>query len=386
MRIGIVCHPSIGGSGLVATQLAMGLAQRGHQVHVISRERPFKLDPATPNLMFHPVDPVHYPLFSDPLYTYTLTAKILEVMTEHQLDVVHAHYSIPHSLSAILASAIAPRGIPVITTIHGTDVTVIGQDKGLYALNLHSMNQSTRLTTVSHYQRDYVLEHFPLERPLEVIHNFIDLEVFSPAHASLTLRRELAADDEKIVMHVSNFRPIKNSDAVLSAFYQLTARVKARLVLLGTGPDIDMIKMRCRDLNLLEQVTFLGDVTHVEQYLPVADCVIQPSYRESFGMVLLEAMACAVPTVSSNVDGITEVVEHGVTGFVADTDDVQALAAYMETLLSCDATARAMGQAGRERAARLFSPQRQLSAYLACYRRAIHAHHGMQSVPREQQG
>lgn len=371
MRIGIVCHPSIGGSGLVATQLGLGLAKIGHDVHFISRTRPFKLLEGNDKVFFHNVEAIHYPLFPDPLYTFALTAKIVEVVERYELDIVHAHYSIPHSLCAFLACEISKRKFPTITTIHGTDVTVIGQDKPLYPLNQFSINKSTRVTTVSAYQREYIKHHFEIEKAIEVIHNFIDLDEFSPANACSDVRKTLAQDDEKIVMHVSNFRPLKNTKAVIRSFHILLKSVNARLVLLGTGPETDGIKLECQALDILDKVNFMGDVTHVESYLANADCVIQPSYKESFSMVVLEAMACSVPTVTSNIDGIPEVIEDGVTGLMADPDDIECLAAHMQYILSNEAIQKRMGVKGRARAALLFTPEAKIMQYLHLYESAI---------------
>ncbi|MEH6452231.1 MAG: N-acetyl-alpha-D-glucosaminyl L-malate synthase BshA [Psychromonas sp.] len=371
MRIGIVCHPSVGGSGLIATQLGLGLAERGCEVHFISNIRPFKLGEESDNIFFHAVDGTNYPLFSDSLYTFALTAKIVEVVGKFKLDIIHAHYSIPHSLCAYLACEISERKFPIITTIHGTDVTVVGQDKSLYPLNKFSINKSTKVTTVSHYQRGYIASHFDKNKPVEVIHNFIDLTVFTPDSANIEVRRKLADDDQKIVMHVSNFRPLKNSKAVISSFNILLKKVKAKLVLLGSGPDIDLFKVRCEQLGILQHVHFMGDVTHVEHYLANADCMIQPSYRESFSMVLLESMACGVPTVSSNVDGIPEVVEQGVTGLMFEPDDVLGMGDAMISILTDYKKQKTMGSAGRKRAARLFSPVDKIDQYLNCYQQAI---------------
>ncbi|GIU13146.1 MULTISPECIES: N-acetyl-alpha-D-glucosaminyl L-malate synthase BshA [unclassified Shewanella] len=371
IRIGIVCHPSIGGSGLVATELGLGLAELGHEVHFISSVRPFKLIEDSDRLFFHSVEAINYPLFSDPLYTFALTAKIVEVVEQFKLDIVHAHYSIPHSLCAYLAGEITTHKFPTVTTIHGTDVTIVGQDKPLYPLNRFSIHKSTKVTTVSNYQRSYIYSHFDKTKSIDVIHNFIDLAVFSPDLADIHVRRKMAKDDEKIVMHVSNFRPLKNSDTVVRAFYMLQRKVKARLVLLGSGPDIDSIKLQCKKLGILKHVTFMGDVTHVEHYLPNADCMIQPSYRESFSMVLLEAMACAVPTVSSNVDGIPEVVDNGQTGFMFDPDDAVGMAKAMTQILTEPQKQAQMGLAGRSRAAKLFNPKDKITQYLACYEEAI---------------
>ncbi len=371
MRIGIVCHPSIGGSGLIATQLGLGLASMGHEIHFISSERPFRLPTDNDNVYFHTVEPIYYPLFSDSLYTFSLTAKIVEVVEQYKLDIVHAHYSIPHSLCVFLASEIVTRKFPTVTTIHGTDVTVIGQDKPLYPLNQFSINQSNRVTTVSTYQREYIKTNFEISKPIEVIHNFIDLEEFSPRRACSKLRKTLAAADEKIIMHVSNFRPIKNIQTVLRSFQRLQEGINARLVLIGSGPETDSIKLECQASGIIDRVNFVGNVTEIAAYIATADCIIQPSYTESFGMVLLEAMACGVPTLSSNAGGIPEVVEDGVTGFMAAADDDEFIASHMTRLLSDPALLRRMGEKGRERAAKLFDPEFKIKQYVECYESAI---------------
>ncbi len=371
MRIGIVCHPSIGGSGLIATQLGLGLASMGHEIHFISSERPFKLPDDSDNVYFHTVEPIYYPLFSDSLYTFSLTAKIIEVVEQYELDIVHAHYSIPHSLCVFLASEIVTRKFPTVTTIHGTDVTVVGQDKPLYPLNQFSINQSNRVTTVSAYQREHIRTNFEISKSIEVIYNFIDLDGFSPRRASSKLRKTLADDDEKIIMHVSNFRPLKNIQTVLRSFQRLQDGTNARLVLVGSGPETDSIKLKCQASGIIDKVNFVGNITEIATYIATADCVIQPSYTESFGMVLLEAMACGVPTLSSNAGGIPEVVEDGVTGFTAAADDDELMANRMTRILSDPALQRQMGAKGRERAAKLFDPESKIKQYIECYESAI---------------
>ncbi|MBW3164042.1 N-acetyl-alpha-D-glucosaminyl L-malate synthase BshA [Ferrimonas balearica] len=371
MRIGILCHPSVGGSGLVATELAHGLAEAGHDVHVISSAQPFKLRQHQRHIHFHLVEGIHYPLFKDPLYTFALTAKIVEVVDQYQLDVVHAHYSIPHSLCAYLATEITRRPFPIVTTIHGTDVTVVGQDRPLYPLNRFSIDRSTVVTTVSAYQRGHIQRHFGLKTAIEVIHNFIDCDHFRPDLADPLLRRSLARDDQPIVMHASNFRPVKNTDTVLRSFARLSEKLDAKLVLLGSGPEMEAAQGRCHQLGIADRVVFVGQVQYVEQYLPLADCVLQPSYRESFCMVLLEAMACGVPTISSNVDGIPEVVAEGETGFMAEPDDDKAQADAMLRVLSDPALQQRLGAAGRQRAKTRFATRHTIEQYLACYRRAI---------------
>jgi len=343
----------------------------GHEVHFISSTRPFKLLDNCDNVYFHDVEAIYYPLFSGSLYTFALTAKIVEVVEQFKLDIVHAHYSIPHSLCVYLANQICTRKFPTITTIHGTDVSVIGQDKPLYPLNQFSINKSTRVTTVSAYQRDYIRSNFEISKSIQVIHNFIDLNQFSPKRASRDLRNTLANEDEKIIMHVSTFRPLKNISAVIRSFHQVVGKINARLVLVGSGPELEDTKKQCQTLGIIDKVNFIGHVTDIESYIANADCVIQPSYTESFSMVLLEAMASAVPTVSSNIDGIPEVVEVGVTGFMADPDDVDLLASHMIGILSDAGLHQQMGKQARARAANLFAPETKIKQYIECYESAI---------------
>jgi len=367
MKVGIICHPSIGGSGLVATQLGIGLAHRGHEVHFISRAMPFRLSGRESNVHFHPVEPVYYPLFDDSLYTFSLTAKIAEVAEKHDVGIMHAHYSIPHSLCVHLARQISRRDFHTVTTIHGTDSTLLGQDRPLYPLNRFSIDQSDVVTTVSNFQRRYIREHLHLDRDIEVIHNFIDPDAFKPELASLETRRTMAEDGEKIVMHVSNFRLPKNTAGVVKAFARAVRKVRARLVLIGDGPELEQVKVLCRELKIANRVTFMGKVNPIEAIIPNADCVLQPSYTESFGMVSLEAMASGVPPVTSTRDGIPEVVVHGETGLTADPDDHQGLADHVVALCRDDILHEKLARNGRQRAIDHFLWDRQVDRYLQTY-------------------
>ncbi len=369
MRIGIVCYPSIGGSGLVATQLGISLASYGHEVHFISYASPFKLKDYHARIQFHAVDPINYPLFHQTLYTFSLTAKIIEVVNDFDLDIVHAHYSIPHSLCAHLAREITGRDFKIVTTLHGTDVTIVGQDRPLYPINKYGIEQSDKVTTVSNFQRDYTKQFIGIRKEIEVIYNFVDTAVFQPRQGA---RRGLAPPDEKVVMHISNFREPKNPRGVIEAFNIAQKQIPGmRLALVGDGPEIGTIKALCRSMKICEKVIFLGAVDNVESVLPMADCVLQPSYRESFGMVLLEAMSCAVPTVSSNVDGIPEVVVEGETGYMAGPDDHQALAEGLIRVFASDKEQARLGQNGRERAAGTFHMDQIVPQYIDCYERVL---------------
>ena len=367
MRIGIICYPSIGGSGLVATELGKNLAKLGHHVHFISYSCPFRLSKYEPNISFHSVDAINYPLFNQSLYTFALTAKIVEVAREYDLNVVHAHYSIPHSLCAHLAREIVGGTFGVVTTLHGTDVTIVGQDKPLYPINRYGIEKSDIVTTVSQYQRQHTLEHFRVDTDIRVIYNFIDPDAFKPYATGNTSRDQMADPDEKIIMHVSNFREPKNPIGVVRSFAKTADRINARLVLVGDGPGMTEIRQHCSELKICEKVTYLGKIDNVEDVLPLADCVFQPSYRESFGMVMLEAMACKVPVVASNADGIPEVVVDGETGILAHPDDHDALADALVRVCEDDDLAKRFANAGRKRAISNFHHSIIVPQYLETY-------------------
>ncbi len=371
MKVGIVCHPSIGGSGLIATQLGIGLAKQGHEVHFIARSQPFKLANGQENIFFHEVEAINYPLFNDPLYTFSLTAKIVEVAEQYKLDIVHAHYSIPHSLCVYLAGEISTHKYPSVTTIHGTDATIVGQNKPLYPLNQFSINKSTCVTTVSHFQSQYISSHFDISKNIDVIYNFIDTQIFSPQKRSSKRRAELADNEEKILLHASNFRALKNTKTVIDVFAQVVKQVKAKLVLVGSGPELEENKEYCQQKGITDSVLFLGDVKHIETVIPSADCVILPSYHESFGMVLLEAMACGVPTVSSNIEGIPEVVKEDETGYMMAPDDSDAMANAVVRIFSDESLQARLGHAGRQRAINQFSWDKAIQGYIDCYQTAI---------------
>jgi len=367
MRIGILCYPSIGGSGLVATELGISLARRGHEVHFISYATPFKLPQFERNIHFHSVDPINYPLFNQTLYTFSLTAKIVEVVNEHKLEIVHAHYSIPHSLCAHLAREITGADFRIVTTLHGTDVTLVGQDKPLFPINKYGIEKSDLVTTVSNFQREHTLRNFGIANDIQVIYNFIDPDVFKPCEQIRGRRDCLSKPGQKVVMHISNFRQPKNPIGACRAFAIAAKQVDAKLVLIGDGPEITELKQICKELGICERIQHLGKMDNVETILPAADVVLQPSYLESFGMVLLEAMSCGVVPVASDIDGIPEVVLHGETGLLAHPDDHEALAAHLVTLLTDDPLRARMAAAGRDRAIHTFHRDLIIPQYEAAY-------------------
>ena len=331
MNVGIVCYASIGGSGIVATELAKGLARRGHEVRLISSEPPVRLGDFQAGLAFHAVRTPGYPLFREPQYLLTLANKIVEVCREGRLDIIHAHYAVPHATAAYLARQIlAASGdgeVPrVITTLHGTDVTLIGSDSSYLETVAFSIDQSDGVTTVSRSLRDDTYRQLPVRAQIEVIPNFLDCQDHRRvADASLAARYRGGRLDTKLVIHVSNFRPVKRADVVVELFRRIRERVPARLLLVGDGPDLSTACRRARELGLSGDVEPVGEQELVVPLLSVADLCLLPSAQESFGVAALEAMACEVPVVASRVGGLPEVIDDGESGFLRAPDDLDGM-------------------------------------------------------------
>lgn len=340
MNIGIVCYASVGGSGIVATELAKGLARRGHEVRLISSEPPVRLGDFQAGLAFHAVRTPGYPLFREPQYLLTLANKIVEVGREGRLDIIHAHYAVPHATAAYLARQIlaasgdgqAPR---VITTLHGTDVTLIGSDASYLETVAFSIDRSDGVTAVSGSLRDDTYRQLPVRAQIEVIPNFLDCRNHRRTpDAGLAARYRGGRPDTKLVIHVSNFRPVKRADVVVEIFRRIRARVPARLLLVGDGPDLAAACRRARELGLADDVDPLGEQELVAPLLSIADLCLLPSSQESFGVAALEAMACEVPVVASRVGGLPEVIVDGESGFLREPDDLDGMTACAVRLLT----------------------------------------------------
>jgi N-acetyl-alpha-D-glucosaminyl L-malate synthase BshA len=371
MKIGISCYPTYGGSGVVASELAMALADGGDEVHVISYAMPSRLVIRSPRLSFHEVVVPRYPLFEYPPYSLALATKMVEVTRHTGLDLLHVHYAVPNAVSAVLAKQIlAPRRLPVVTTLHGTDVTLVGTDPSYRDTTRFGIVESDAVTAVSDALRATTLEQLGIDKPIEVIHNFIDPARFDPANGRPGARR-WARPGEKVVVHISNFRPLKRVGDVLETFRRVHREVPSRLLMVGDGPDRTMAERYCREHDLCDAITFLGNVPVVEQTLIGADLFILPSTTESFGLAVLEAMACGVPVVATRTGGLPEVVAEGETGFLAPVGDVEALAAAALKLLTDDGLARRFGEAGRARAIDCFSEDRVVSLYRGLYERVL---------------
>lgn len=370
MKIGITCHTSAGGSGVVATELGIALAERGHTVHFVTYELPFRLQGYHENIFFHSVDFVTYPLFRHPPYALALTTKIAEVAEEHAIDLWHVHYAIPHAVCANLArEMLSPKGrFKLVTTLHGTDITLVGTDPSFFRLTKHAMESSDAVTAVSNWLKGETIREFKLAVPVRTIYNFVNVEKFGVRPVE---RCHLAEAGEKIIMHISNFRPVKRVTDVVRVFKKISDRVPARLVMVGEGPERLSAVGVARQLGIAGKVRYLGNYDNIEQLLPCADVILQPSEHESFGLVLLEAMACQVPVIGTDSGGVREVVEHGVTGYLCEVGDIDTMAARAIELLTNDAAARDMGRKGRQRVVEHFGREEIVDQYEDLYRELV---------------
>ncbi len=335
MRIGIVCYPTYGGSGVLATELGLGLARKGHKVHFITYRQPARLTTFQENVYYHEVTSADYPLFEYPPYDTALASKLVDVVTYENLDLLHVHYAIPHATVAYIAKKILltkGRYVPVITTLHGTDITLVGTNNAFAPVVEFSINKSDGVTAVSESLKKQTYEHFDVQRDIQVIYNFIDFERFKWSNKE-HFKKAIAPNGERILVHTSNFRKVKRVDDAIRIFKQVNDRIPSKLLLIGDGPERHNLEELCRSMGLCEEVRFLGKQDAIEELLAIADIFLMPSGSESFGLAALEAMACEVPVISSNTGGLPEVNIHGVTGFLSDVGDVDSMAADAIRLL-----------------------------------------------------
>ncbi|KAA9332298.1 N-acetyl-alpha-D-glucosaminyl L-malate synthase BshA [Hymenobacter busanensis] len=374
MNIGIVCYPTFGGSGVVATELGKALAQKGHRVHFITYSQPVRLDFFNENLFYHEVYIPPYPLFQFPPYELALASKMVDIVQNEKLDVLHVHYAIPHASAAYMAKQILrTKGIqiPVITTLHGTDITLVGKDASYEPVVTFSINQSDAVTSVSADLKEETYRYFAIEKDIEVIPNFINLERFRKQPKE-HFRTAIAPEGEKLLIHTSNFRSVKRVDDVVHIFDGVRKEMPAKLLLVGDGPDRPRIEKLCRELSLSSNdVRFLGKLEAVEEVLSVSDLFLMPSEKESFGLAALEAMACEVPVISTNAGGIPELNLHGQTGMVSEVGDVADMVKNALYVLD-DANLPRFKAAARARAEE-FAVDNIVPRYEACYQRAIDA-------------
>lgn len=330
MKIGIVCYPTFGGSGVVATELGKGLADKGHQVHFITYSQPARLDFFSANLFYHEVSISKYPLFDFPPYEIALASKLVDVARFEKLDVLHVHYAIPHASAAFMAKQILTSygiTIPVITTLHGTDITLVGKDPSYNPVVTFSINQSDGVTAVSDYLKEDTLRHFAIQKDIRVIPNFIDLTRFRLAPKD-HFKRAIAPGDEKIIIHTSNFRKVKRVQDVIRVFQKIQEKIPSKLLMVGDGPERASAESLSRDLCIGGSVRFLGKQEAIEEILSVSDLFIMPSESESFGLAALEAMACKVPVISSNAGGLPELNIEGDTGYLDEVGDIEGMAKH----------------------------------------------------------
>ncbi len=370
MKIGIVCYPTPGGSGVVATELGKSLARLGHEIHFITHGLPARLTYFDENLFFHKVAPSEYPLFEESTtYSLSLAVKIREVAVQHDLDIVHSHYAIPYATSAFLAKEMlktSGRGLRTVTTLHGTDITLVGLMPSLYEISRFSISVSDRITAVSVFLRDETVRAFHIVKPIEVIHNFVDCGEFRPRRND-AVRSRFVGPHEKLIVHVSNFRKVKNVPTVVAVFERVRKTSPCKLLLVGDGPELETVKRMVEERGLVKEVTFLGDRESVADVLPAADVFLLPSEHESFGLAALEAMSSGVPPVTSNIGGLHEVIQDGETGFLRDPHDVAGMSEIIVTLFANDDFRSRVALRARERAKRDFAKDRIVAEYMKVY-------------------
>jgi L-malate glycosyltransferase len=376
MKIGITCYPTYGGSGVVATELGLELALRGHEIHFISYAPPIRLTGTNANIHYHEVEVSRYPLFDYPPYDLALATRMAEVAEFQELDLLHVHYAIPHSVSAMLAkqmlaAAAKPRKLPFVTTLHGTDITLVGQDPSYLPITRFSIEQSDGVTAISEYLRERTLREFDIKNHIQVIYNFVNCDLYVRDAEAAQRKLEFAPKGERILVHLSNFRPVKRLNDVIEIFDRVRKKIPAKLVLMGDGPDRPAAERLANKKGIQHDVFFLGKQDNVHTKLALADVMLMPSELESFGLAALEGMACKVVPIATNVGGVPEVIEHGKSGYLAKVGDVASMAGYAIDLLGDDAALARMAQACRDVASARFCTTKIIPQYEEFYRRVL---------------
>ena len=373
MRIGITCYPTYGGSGVVATELGIELSTLGHEIHFISYSQPFRLSGRDGGIFYHEVPVSSYPLFEFPPYDLALASRMAEVAELYELDLLHVHYAIPHSVSALLArQMLAARGrrLPFVTTLHGTDITLVGLDRSYLPITRYSIQESDGVTSISQYLKDKTLADFGITRNIAVVPNFVNCDVYTPVRDEATraaARKHLVGTDEPILIHLSNFRPVKRVLDVVKVFAQVTQAIPAQLVLVGDGPDRSAAEWLVHDLGIHSRVHFLGKQDRVNELLPLADLMLMPSQLESFGLAALEAMACKVPPIATRVGGVPELIDDNETGLLYDVGDVDGMAQGAIGLLKDPDRLQEMRDTARRMAQKRFCSTLVLPQYVKYY-------------------
>ncbi|BDD03119.1 N-acetyl-alpha-D-glucosaminyl L-malate synthase BshA [Aureibacter tunicatorum] len=352
MRIGIVCYPTFGGSGVVATELGLALAKEGHQVHFITYTQPPRLDFFNENIFYHEVSVSSYPLFRYPPYELALSGKIVDVVKFEKLDILHVHYAIPHASAAYMAKEILKKEdihIPIVTTLHGTDITLVGKDPSFAPVVTFSINQSDGITSVSESLKQETFDYFDIDKDIEVIPNFIDLKRFKKQEKE-HFRKAICPENERLIVHTSNFRKVKRVTDIIKVFKEVRDKIPAKMLLVGDGPERCHCETLCRELSLCEDIRFLGKIDAIEEVLSVSDVFMMPSEKESFGLAALEAMACEVPVVTSDAGGLPELNIDGVTGYINPVGDIEGMTQSVLKILKDEETLDAFRQNALNRA------------------------------------
>ncbi|WNQ09256.1 N-acetyl-alpha-D-glucosaminyl L-malate synthase BshA [Paenibacillus aurantius] len=370
LKIGITCYPTLGGSGVVATELGKLLAEKGHEVHFITHSMPFRLGRFDKNIFYHEVEVSDYYVFRYPPYDLSLASKLAQVVKMQGLDLLHVHYAIPHAVCALLAKQMVGEHLKVVTTLHGTDITVLAQDHSISDLIRFAINQSDSVTAVSEDLIQETRKTLDITRPIELTYNFVDKRVYYPRDVK-SLKKEFADPEDKILIHISNFRPVKRVMDVIDIFARVHEQVPSRLLFVGEGPDLSKVMSRVKELGLTQRVIFCGKQDDVAQIISLADVMLLPSEKESFGLVALEAMACGVPTIGSNAGGIPELVTHGETGFLSGIGQTEEMANNVLLLLQDEELYRQFSQACLERARTTFCNDRIMRQYEEIYYRVL---------------
>lgn len=376
MKIGITCYPTYGGSGVVATELGLELSQRGHDVHFISYAQPIRLTGPQPNIHYHEVEVSRYPLFDYPPYDLALATRMAEVAELYDLDLLHVHYAIPHSVSAMLARqmlAALPRGrrLPFVTTLHGTDITLVGLDRSYLPITRYSIEQSDGVTAISQYLRERTVKVFDVRNHIEVIYNFVNCNVYVRDPEAAKRREEYASRNERILVHLSNFRPVKRVTDVVEIFDRVRKKIPCKLLLIGDGPDRSQAEWLAVQKGIHDHVLFLGKQDRVQEKLAISDVMLLPSELESFGLAALEAMACEVVPIATRVGGIPEVIEQGQSGYMAGVGELDTMAQYAIDLLNDEARLRTMGKQARAAAQSRFCSSKIIPQYEEFYRQTL---------------
>jgi len=375
MRIGIACYPTYGGSGVVASELGIELAKRGHEVHVISYEIPFRLAGYRERVFFHEMQISSYPLFRYPPFTEAAACKMIDVAENYGLDLMHVHYAVPWAVCAHLAKEVLSQGakrLKVVTTLHGTDITLVGNEPQFFKMTKYGIECSDAVTAVSVYLRKATQDTFRIARHIDVIYNFVDHQRFQPRTRDNHCKREsLAPHGEKLMIHVSNFRPVKNIPDVIKTFALVRKELKCRLLMVGEGPELPGARELSRQLGVEADVLFLGRQPVVEELLPCADLFLLPSAFESFGLSALEAMSCGLPVIATEIGGLGEVVSPCEDGWLCPVGDCECMAAHAVAILSDERRLQEMGRAARKKAVEQFPPERIVPQYLNVYERAL---------------